>query len=139
MNTTEWRWSTGEEYLKSPRKVYQNQNQNQNENLDEIPNIPEEAIQQSLNGYHPQITTFDSFGFDITFSRSENASGTRREDLDNKISDRQLIVQRGTNPFLQTNDYVDHVVNSDLFLKPKNTTTDRVNTKNNESNEQSYE
>ena len=128
MSIVEWRWSTGEEYLKSPRRVYV-----KNDEVEQIPNTSEQAIHQSLNGYQNEITTFDTFGFDTTFSRSENSSGTRREDLDNKISDRELVFQRGTNPFLQTTNYVDHVVKQDQFLKPKNTTFEKV--KQEENNE----
>jgi hypothetical protein len=147
MNIVEWRWSTGEEYLKSPRKLYgrertrgteleselevETENNKYNNSIEtsflqSVPDNTEQAIHQSLNGYQNEITSFDSFGFDTTFSRSENESGNRREDLDNKISDRELFFQRGTNPFLQTSNYVDNVVKQDMFLKPRNTTSEKV-------------
>ena len=49
-----------------------------------------------------------------------------REDLDNKISQRELIFQRGTNPFAQTSNYVQDIMARDVFLKPKNTTFDKI-------------
>ena len=51
-----------------------------------------------------------------------------REDLDNKISEREMIAQRGVNPFLKTN-YVNDVVTRDKFLKPINTTFERIKDK----------
>ena len=107
----EWRWSNGEEYLKSARKIVPSA-----QHIPEIEeqNISQSAIVQSLNG------------FDTTFSRNENASGNRREHLDNKISNREMIFQRGTNPFLQASDYVNDIVARDMFLKPKNTTFEKM-------------
>jgi hypothetical protein len=65
------------------------------------------------------------------FSRNQNQSGTRREDLDLKIADREMIAQRGVNPFLQTS-YVNDVVARDMFLKPINTTFDKIKEKSKE-------
>jgi len=115
MSIIEWRWSNGEEYLKSARRrEIQKQEQSQEESQFSEDNvISQTAIYQSLNG------------FDTTFSRNENSSGNRREYLDNKISDREMLFQRGTNPFLKTTDYVKDVVARDMFLKPKNTTFER--------------
>ena len=48
----------------------------------------------------------------------------KREDLDLKIADRQLVQQRGFNPFLSENNYVDDVTVRDNYLKPQNTTND---------------
>ena len=73
---------------------------------------------------------------DITnsmFSRNQNSSGTRRETLDTKMADRQMIAQRGVNPFLQSS-YVNDIVTRDMFLKPINTTQGRAKENNNEDN-----
>ena len=61
------------------------------------------------------------------------ASNNRREDLDNKMADRELVLQRGANPFLQQSSYVNDIVVRDMFLKPVNTTQGRV--KNGDENE----
>jgi hypothetical protein len=66
------------------------------------------------------------------FSRS---TGTRREDLDVKMADRELVSQRGVNPFLQTS-YVNDIVTRDMFLKPINTTQGRTKNSNSNDNEQ---
>ena len=54
------------------------------------------------------------------FSRNQNLNETRREDIDIKMADREMIAQRGVNPFLQTS-YVNDIVTRDMYLKPVNT------------------
>ena len=114
-----WKWSTGEAYYKSARpEKKQNTDTNANTNSLEY-DSQRNAINQSLADYSQ-----DSDLIDITnsmFSRNQDAGGTRREDIDLKMSDRELISQRGVNPFLQTS-YVNDIVTRDMFLKPINTT-----------------
>ena len=124
----EWRWSNGESYLKSARKIKEPNNNIAEEEPEPITNMdPQSASSQSLDG-------FDSFLFDTKFSRNDNDSGNRREDLDHKISDREHIFQRGTNPFLQNVDYVKDIVTRDRFLKPQNTTFDKIKNEEKENN-----
>jgi hypothetical protein len=126
----EWRWSNGESYLKSARKIrIKEKEEEERQEINEL-NVnmdPSSAINQSLEG-------FDSFLFDTKFSRNDNDSGNRREDLDHKISDREHIFQRGTNPFLQNVDYVKDIVTRDRFLKPQNTTFDKLKNEEKENN-----
>jgi hypothetical protein len=96
-----WKWSKGEAYYKSARQ----EKKNQTHEYDSQTN----AINQSLADYSED----NSFG------------ESRREDLDIKMSDRELIVQRGINPFLQTS-YVNDIVTRDMYLKPVNTTHGRT-------------
>jgi hypothetical protein len=132
----EWKWSKGELYYKSTRQI-ENKNKN-NDNNNEL-NAEKEyldiinttAIKQSLDGFSINDEYFDSFGFDPKFSRNENPNGNRREDLDNKMSDRELLFQRGTNPFLQTTNYVNDIVARDTYLKPQNTSIDKISENNN--------
>lgn len=123
---TTWKWSTGEAYYKSAR-LEKNERQ-QDVGYDSQMN----AINQSLAD--DSFFNQDSDLINITnsmFSRNQNASGTRREDLDTKIADREMIAQRGVNPFLQTS-YVNDVVARDMFLKPINTTFERSKEKSKE-------
>ena len=116
-NAIEWKWSNGEENYKSPRlkeQLTKSISYNDNDN-----NPSQNAIMQSLDGY-------DSFDFETMFSRNDNASVKMREELDDKISNRELLFQRGTNPFLQTTNYVNDVIARDTFLKPKNTTFEKI-------------
>ena len=125
MSTT-WKWSTGEVYYKSAR--LEKTERQQDIGYDSQMN----AINQSLAD--ESFFNQDSDLINITnsmFSRNQNASGTRREDLDTKIADREMIAQRGVNPFLQTS-YVNDVVARDMFLKPINTTFERLKEKSKE-------
>lgn len=123
---TTWKWSTGETYYKSAR---QEKNETQQEqSYDSQTN----AINQSLAD--ESFFNQDSDLINITnsmFSRNQNVNGTKREDLDSKIADREMIAQRGVNPFLQTS-YVNDVVARDMFLKPINTTFERSKEKSKE-------
>lgn len=123
---TTWKWSKGESYYKSARPE-KNEIQ-QEQSYDSQMN----AINQSLAD--ESFFNQDSDLINITntmFSRNQNASGTKREDLDTKIAGREMISQRGVNPFLQTS-YVNDVVARDMFLKPINTTFERSKEKSKE-------
>jgi hypothetical protein len=124
---TIWKWSTGEAYYKSARPENK-QTQVQTQEYDSQIN----AINQSLAD--ESFFNQDSDLINITnsmFSRNQNDSGTRREDLDTKIAGREMIAQRGVNPFLQTS-YINDIVASDMFLKPINTTFERSTEKSKE-------
>ena len=109
-----WKWSNGDSYYKSARRV-----------STEIPdnvgyNSQQNAINQSLND-----DNFFNQDNDILFTANQTFGESKREDLDLKMADREMIVQRGVNPFLQTS-YVNDVVTRDIFLKPLNTTFERI-------------
>jgi hypothetical protein len=116
---TTWKWSIGEPYYKSERLQ-------KNETLkEEEYDTRTNAINQSLSD-DPFLNQDTALNIsDTMFSRNQNTNETRREDLDSKISDREMIAQRGFNPFLQTS-YVNDVVVRDMFLKPVNTTFERT-------------
>lgn len=108
-----WKWSKGEAYYKSARIEKQGQK--------------EPCYDSQINAINQSLEDFnhDSDIINVTnpmFSRNQE---TKREDLDNKISGRELVAQRGVNPFLQTS-YVNDIVTSDMFLKPVNTTFERA-------------
>jgi hypothetical protein len=50
----------------------------------------------------------------------------KREETDKKLADRELVQQCGFNPFLENGNYVDDIAVRDKFLKPINTTTDKI-------------
>lgn len=131
---TTWKWSTGEAYYKSARLEQSTEKQEKEQEQEQVYDSQINAINQSLAD--DSFFNQDSDLMNITnsmFSRNQNSSGTRREDLDTKIADREMIAQRGVNPFLQTS-YVNDVVARDIFLKPINTTVE--NLKNKSNNEQ---
>ena len=116
-----WKWSTGIPYYKSER-LQKNETAKKGQEYDSQLN----AINQSLadESFFNQDSTLINMTNSV-FSMNQNANETRREDLDTKISEREMIGQRGFNPFLQTS-YVNDVVAHDMFLKPVNTTFERV-------------
>ncbi len=132
MNT--WKWSTGEAYYKSARPEKQEKQEKQS--IEYEYDSQTNAINQSLAD--DSFFNQDSDLMNITnsmFSRNQNSSGTRRETLDTKMADRQMIAQRGVNPFLQSS-YVNDIVTRDMFLKPINTTQGRAKENSNEENSQ---
>jgi hypothetical protein len=128
MNT--WKWTLGEPYYKSarPSKIPAEDTKEQelkdhNYGYDSQQN----AINQSLAD--DTFLNPDAESMQITnsvFSRHQNAGGTRREDIDFKMGDRELLSQRGVNPFLQQTSYVNDIVTRDMFLKPINTTHEKI-------------
>jgi hypothetical protein len=139
-----WKWSIGEAYYKSARRQ-NNANANTNTNVNENTTYYDssnQAINISLNnneGFNEGVNEGVSCDDDLInitnsmFSRNQNTASNRREDLDNKMSDRDKISQRGINPFLQ-NSYVNDVVTRDMFLKPINTTQGMHRISENETN-----
>jgi hypothetical protein len=109
-----WKWSNGETYYQSPRKYREKETEttiNHNMNYDSSIN----AIEQSLAEPTDIIP---------------NHMLSKRETLDTKMSDRELISQRGVNPFSAQTSYVNDVVTRDMFLKPINTTQGRTKNQN---------
>ena len=127
----EWKWTKGEPYERSKR-IFKETEQIDNEKFNK--EIEKSAYSTSLN--------HDEYTWDIL---NQNSSGNgfkvsnKREDLDLKIADRELVQQIGGNPFLSDTNYVDDIATRDNFLKPVNTTQGRTkNTNNENNNEQNY-
>jgi hypothetical protein len=124
-----WKWTLGEPYYKSAR--------------------PEKQVEKSVDEYDTQLNAISQsladpvsdsvFGSSISgnFGSSEY---NKREELDNRVSSRELVQQTNANPFLTAqSSYVNDIVVRDMFLKPINTSHDKIkNTEesNNNSNSQ---
>jgi len=121
-----WKWTKGEPYERSRR--IQNNDKPQIESQEQFSKeIEQDAYTSSLN--------YDENTWDILNNSLSGAgfkSSNKREELDFKIADRDLVQQRGFNPFMDENNYVNDVTIRDQFLKPINTTQDRVKNVNNE-------
>jgi hypothetical protein len=126
----EWKWSNSIPYKKSKRPakndiIEQEYIEDQNEIFSK--NVEESAYSTSLN--HDENT------WDILNQGLYNGfkQSNKREVLDDKIASRELVQQKGFNPFLNESNYVQDISNSDMFLKPINTTLEREkNTTKNE-------
>jgi hypothetical protein len=89
----------------------------------ENPNFSKEV---ETNAYSNALN-HDEHTWDILNQSSVGVAfkvSNKREELDNKIADRQLVQQIGYNPFLGNNDYVTDIAIRDQFLKPINTKTE---------------
>jgi hypothetical protein len=139
-----WKWSNGETYYQSARKYPVKETTTAGLNYDTKVN----AIEQSLAEDMPSSMGFNEYNNEYMGINSSNSSSnnfsdleivpeSKRESLDNKISDRELVSQRGTNPYSMQTSYVNDVVTRDMFLKPINTTQGRTKNQNNPDGEQS--
>jgi hypothetical protein len=105
-----WKWTLGIPYYQSARPEKQVETEN---------HITESDTQQSA------INQSFIEGFEST---------NKREELDNRVADRELVQQRGANPFLTSQStYVNDIIVRDMFLKPINTSQDKI--KNSEEND----
>ena len=115
----EWKWSNGISYKKSKRIIKNDTPEEEYvEDQDELftRKIEESAYSTSLN--HDENT------WDI-LNQGFLKQSNKREDLDDKIANRELVQQKGFNPFLNESNYVQDISNSDMYLKPVNTTQER--------------
>jgi hypothetical protein len=122
----EWKWTKGEPYERS-RRIFKESTVAENENYDK--EIEKSAYTTSLN--HDENT------WDI-LNQSLSGNGfkisNKREDLDFKMADRELVQQRGNNPFLSETNYVNDIAVRDQFLKPVNTTQGRTKNTSEQNN-----
>lgn len=117
-----WKWSNGGEQIeKTPIPKGQKYR---------LGDTRYNAIQQSLDEDMFLQPEFNMGYVMKTSSRDEN---------DERLAEREMMPQCGTNPFLQPvnnssiysgNNYVNDVMTRDLFLKPINTSTDKIKNKN---------
>lgn len=124
----EWKWSNGIPYKKSKRVTKNDTTEEEYvEEQDEVfsRKIEESAYSTSLN--HDENT------WDILNQGLYNGftQSNKREALDDKIANRELVQQKGFNPFLNDSNYVQDISNSDMYLKPMNTTLEREKNKTN--------
>ena len=130
-----WKWSTGEPYYKSARPEKNEQSTSDSSyEYDSQQNAINQSLADESFFNQESLLNQDSDLINITnstFSRNQNSIGTRREDIDTKMADREMLAQRGVNPFLQTS-YVNDIVTRDMFLKPINTTQGRATDTNKE-------
>jgi hypothetical protein len=112
----EWKWTKGEPYERS-RRIYKQQ-------VDD--DIPLKQIETSAytSALHHDENTWDILN--QTLSGNGFKVSNKREEIDTKMADRDMIQQIGNNPFLSETNYVNDISIRDQFLKPINTAGDRV-------------
>ena len=118
----EWKWTKGEPYERS-RRIFKQQEEKDSDKFNK--EIEQSAYTSALN--HDENTwdilnqTSSGNGFKVS---------NKREEIDTKMADRDMIQQIGNNPFLTETNYVNDISIRDQFLKPINTAGDRVKNNN---------
>jgi hypothetical protein len=116
----EWKWSKGDSSEKSARKKPVKEDVSPNQY-----NQDYQAYDTSLN--HDE-NSWELMNKVQHFSTEEFKITNKREQLDEKITNRQLVQQCGLNPYMNNNNYVDDISIRDQFLLPTNTTQRETNT-----------
>jgi hypothetical protein len=119
----ELKWSLGEPYERSRRRKHDNNNNNNNNNNKEEIEAAKIQKQQITDAYTSALN-YDENTWDILNQSCANDNtniSNKREDLDMKIANRDLVKQTGNNPFLSSDNYADDISIRDKFLKPQNT------------------
>lgn len=137
----EWKWTKGAPYAKSQRPV-KNENNNNISNIATNNNNNNNYSEIDLN-YENQNTVSEKevehSAYSISLNHDENTwdilnqglynndfrQSSKREDLDSKISGRELVQQCGYNPFMENSNYANDISVSNQFLQPQNTTLGR--------------
>ena len=116
-----WKWSNGDEPIEKtpiPRG-----------HKYKLGDTRHNAIQQSLD---------EDMFLQPDFSMGYIMKSSSRDENDERLAEREMMPQCGTNPFLQPvnksnnyagNNYVNDVMTRDMFLKPINTSTDKIKNK----------
>ena len=120
----EWKWTKGEPYERSRRIIKEPP-----QDKDTLDKETERFNEEIAGSAYSTALNHDENTWDI-LNQSLSGNGfkvsNKREELDFKIADRDLVQQRGNNPFLSETNYVNDVSVRDQFLKPINTAGDRV-------------
>ena len=120
----EWKWSKGEIYEKSKRNINNQNNLKNNNEINELECLKEQEKTAYSSSLNYDENTWDILNQEVALNGFKISN--KREDLDLKIADRDLVQQIGYNPFLSDTNYVDDILIRDKFLKPINTTEGRV-------------
>lgn len=108
------KWTDGKPYERTKRM----KEQIKLENEEYSKNIENKAYTSSL---HHDENTWEILNQSITGGQEFKLSN-KREELGDKLANREMIQQIGYNPFLTQTSYVDDISISNQFLKPLNTT-----------------
>ena len=109
----EWKWTKGEPYERSRRLKHVQELENKQFSKD----MESSAYTSSLN--HDE-NTWDILNQGLSGNGFKVSN--KREELDTKISGRDMVQQIGFNPFLGQTNYAEDISIRDQVLKPVNTT-----------------
>jgi hypothetical protein len=130
----EWKWTKGEPYERSRRIIKSDNGNAENEHF--VKTVETSAYSSAL--LHDE-NTWDILNQELSNGNNHMEMGmsagmNKREDLDFKIADRDMIQYGRNNPFLGANNYVDDIAIRDRFLKPVNTSQEKEKNKGDNNN-----
>lgn len=112
----QWRWSNGIPYEKSSIKKVE---KSVEDKVMELETVKEESYSVCHN---PALSNCN----ETMYSRNDIVN--RREETYNKMALRTMSNQINQNPFLLNCDYVNDLITQDKYMKPINTTFEKVKT-----------
>jgi hypothetical protein len=116
----QWKWTSGEVYARSrrppPKSSSSNQDYSNNYGVDVNFSADQEKAAYTTALNHDE-NTWDILNQSATLSEPSCMfrNSNKREDMDFKIADRDMMQQRGANPFNPGSNYANDVVN---FMAP---------------------
>jgi hypothetical protein len=119
----EWKWTDGKPYERTRRMKQQIQMENENFSKEQEKSAYTSSLNHDENTWDILNQTLSGTGFKVS---------NKREELGNKLADRELVQQIGVNPYLNQSTYLDDISIRDQYLKPINTTQGEK-TKNNDN------
>ena len=109
----DWKWTDGKPYERTRRMKHQIEIDNQQFSK----KVENSAYSSSLNHDENTWEILNQSLYDTGFKVSN-----KREELGDKLANREMIQQIGFNPFLGESNYIDDISVRDQYLKPINTT-----------------
>ena len=103
-----WKWTKGE----SCQKSYKNDQIHNFDNFSEIENSFLKRNVDLVNDFN------NNHQNNINLSFNKNNEWKKKDAHNDKLSSRHMIIQKNINPYLNTNNYIDDLINQDEFLRP---------------------
>jgi len=116
-NELNWKWTDGKPYERSRRMKHQIEMENESFKKEMESSAYTSSLNHDENTWEILNQSLSGSGFKVS---------NKREELGNKLANRELIQQIGYNPFLGETNYVNDISIRDQFLKPMNTTHDET-------------
>jgi len=109
----EWKWTKGEPYERSRRLKHVQEIENKEFSKEMEQTAYTASLNHDENTWEMLNQSAANSGFKVS---------NKREELDSKMANRDMLQQIGFNPFLGQNSYIEDISVRDQFLKPVNTT-----------------
>ena len=133
METVEWRWSNGEKAERTPRPT---PSQIRTRNTEEDYNSYEvhdgnQVVNRCLTSAEEMLGLREIMDQGQQQLMSEfQRQPNKREDTYNRMAEREMVGQRGMNPFFSQNGnngsgYIEDLMNQEQFMKPMSTSMEK--------------